>query len=162
MAANDTAAPVKGEVIERNGVSILSRLGEMERELRPMINAIPDAGGDGEVNIIEQIMSAASIEDIDAAWEARGLDQYVGKKITVTGLRKGVSDFADGIGIYLLIDAVDEDGRKVVLTTGSTSCVVQLIKAHTLQALPRTFIPRMAERASANGYFPMHLELVRG
>jgi hypothetical protein len=143
------------------GSSVLSRLGEMQRELAPMIDMIPDAGGDGEVNILEAIMRAETIEEIDAAWEARSLEDYVGQKLTITGLRKGKSDFADGLGLYLLIDALDEAGKKLVLTTGSVSCVGQLIKANALGAFPRTFIPRKAERASANGFFPMHLELAR-
>lgn len=142
--------------------SVLSRLGEMQHELAPMIDAIPEAvSGDGEVNIIEAILRSESIDDIDAAWEARSLEDYNGRKVTVTGLRKGKSDFTDGLGLYLLIDALDEDGKRMVLTTGSVSCVAQLIKSHALGALPRTFIPRKAERASANGYFPMHLELAR-
>jgi hypothetical protein len=148
-----------GEVMEAH--SVLSRLGEARRELMPMIEAIPDTGGDGEVNIIEAILRAESADEIDAAWEARSLEAYEGRRITVTGLRKGQSDFADGLGVYLLIDAVDDQGKKIVLTTGSVSCVVQLLKLHTLGALPVTLIPRKAERASAAGYFPLHFEKAR-
>lgn len=161
MAPTDTSKTVTGEVIEGTS-NVLSRMGEMQIEIRRMVEAIPDTANDeGEANIIAAIMSATELDQLDSAWEARGLEAYLDRKITVTALRKGESDFADGIGIYLLIDALDEQGRKVVLTTGSTSCVVQLVKANTLGVLPCTFIPRQAKKPSAAGYLPLHLEVAR-
>lgn len=161
MTTDTTPKPVAGEVIPGDR-AILTRLGEMSRELQPMIDAIPEAvSGDGEINIIEQIMAAQSIDQIDSPWEARSLEDSIGRKLTVTGLRKGKSDFTEGFDFYLLIDALDEQGNKVTLTTGSISCVVQLVRAHTLGALPATFVPVRAERPSANGFYPMHLALAR-
>lgn len=161
MAPADADKAVKGEVIE-GGHNVLSRIGEMQHEIARMVEAIPETTNDeGEANIIAAILAADDLGSLDAAWEARGLDAYLDRKITVTSLRKGTSDFADGLGVYLLIDAVDEQGKKVVLTTGSASCVVQLVKAHSLGVLPATFIPRQAKKQSSNGYFPLHLEVAR-
>lgn len=161
MAPTDTDKSVKGELITP-GSDILSRFGEMRREIMPMLDAIPETSNDeGEANIIAAILAAEALDDLDNPWEARGLDAFLDRKITVTGLRKGTSDFADGMGVYLLIDALDEQGRKMVLTTGSTSCVMQLVKAHTLGVLPATFIPRQAKKPSAAGYLPLHLEVAR-
>jgi len=161
MANADTSKPATGEVIEGT-TSTLSRIGEMQHEIARMVEDIPEAKtDDGEANIVAAILSAGSLDQLDSAWEARGLESYLDRRVTITGLRKGQSDFADGIGIYLLIDATDDQGRKVVLTTGSVSCVVQLVKAHALGVLPATFIPRQAKKASAAGYFPLHLEVAR-
>jgi hypothetical protein len=141
---------------------ILSRMGELVQEWQPVIASIPDAGGDGELNIVLSVLKADSVDAIDSPWNSSGLLDYVDKPITVTGIRKSPSDFSDGFGFFLLVDCLREDGAsRFTLTTGSVSVVAQLIKMHALKAFPRTVIPREAAKLSAAGYRPVHLELVR-
>lgn len=153
----------QGELIEQPKGDLLSRLGEMAEQLRPIIESIPEAGQDGEANIVLAILGATSLDDLDAPWNSAGLMEYVHKELTVLGIRRAESDFADGFGFFLLVDVVDPDtGGRKTLTTGSTAVVAQLVKVQALNAYPITVIPRIPDRPSKSGNFPMHLEVVRG
>jgi hypothetical protein len=74
------------------------------------------------------------------------------------------SEFAGGLPFFLIVDAADlETGELVTITTGAVSVVAQLAKAHQLGQIPGwRVVPRQAERPSASGYYPQHLEVMRG
>jgi hypothetical protein len=155
-----TTAPSVVDNVE-NG--ILGQAEELLQKWRPVIESIPDAGGDGELGIVLAILGAKSPEEIDAPWNSNGLLDHVDKPLTIRAIRKGRSEFSDGFGFFLLLDTIAEDGTTgPTLTTGSVSVVAQLMALHAMKAFPITVIPRMAERPSARGYHPVHLELVRG
>lgn len=127
-----------------------------------MLAEVPEAGADAWESIVTAIAGAATIDEIDAPWQADGLKEYKDSPLRVTAIRKMPSDFDGGWGLYLVVDAVDvASGEKVVTTTGSVACVAQLVKAHALKAFPVVVIPRVAPKPSRNGFFPMHLELAR-
>jgi len=52
-----------------------------------------------------------------------------------------------------------DNDEEIVWTTGSVSVVAQLVKAFMLGALPLYATIRKAERPTANGYYPQHLEV---
>jgi len=141
---------------------ILSNAGAVGAEMKALIATIPEADEDAYVGILASILSAETVEDIDAPWTARSLEAFIDAPLRVTGIRRMPSDFDQGLGTYLVVEAnIPGDGERIVLTTGSVSVVMQLCKAYALGALPLLVIVRKAKRASANGYFPMHLEIVR-
>jgi hypothetical protein len=82
--------------------------------------------------------------------------------IWVRGRETSPRDYAEGLGVFLVC-RVDQPhvGEEFILTTGSVSIVAQLVRAHTQGWLPLQVVPRKAAKPSRNGYFPMHLELVR-
>ena len=144
---DDSPVPLRGDVVE---------------VYESMLASVPLAGQDGFEGIIAAIALATDPADLDAPWRSAGLEDWLNEPIVVTGIRKMESDYQTGLGWFLVIDgAVKATGEVLAITTGSVSVVAQLVKAHALGAFPLTVIPRQAERASAKGYFPQHLEIVR-
>lgn len=126
------------------------------------LTQIPEPSGDAYDRIIAQVMAAESVGELDAPWSNKGLDFLVDATIRVDDIRRMPSDFVDGIGHYLLLDVtLPNDGSKCVVSTGSVNVCAQLVRAYVLGLFPLTVIPRRARKATAAGYFPMHLEIVR-
>lgn len=127
-----------------------------------MIATVPEAGAGGFESILEQLANATDVYQLDAPWRSAGLADYRNRRLVVTGIRRMVSDFAGGLPWFLILDAADrETGEKLAITTGAVSVVAQLVKAWDLGKFPLEVIPRVADRASSAGYYPMHLEMVR-
>lgn len=127
-----------------------------------MLMEVPDPPDDATARIVAQILEAGSVEELDRPWDAEGMRELANTVIRVESVHKMPSDYANGLGTYLVCHCVQPElGEKFVLTTGSVSIVAQLVRAHAQGWLPLDVVPRMAEKPSKNGYFPMHLELVR-
>lgn len=128
----------------------------------PMIAAIPDAGAEGMANILDQIAKATTLTQLDAPWQAGGLQKYRDRQIVVVGARKMESDFAGGLGWFLILDCADPaTGETFVATTGSVAIVAQVAKWWSMGDQPLRCIPRLAKNPTPNGFYPMHLEIVR-
>lgn len=125
---------------------------------------IPEAGGDGFDALLAQIINAQDVNDLDAPWRSDGLTAYLGKRLRIDGLRRMASEFGGGLPFFLIVEAGDlETGERVTVTTGAVSVVAQLVRAWSLGAIPGwRVIPRQADRPSSSGYFPQHLEPMRG
>jgi hypothetical protein len=141
---------------------ILSNAGAIATELRALIDNVPEAGGDAYASILGAILGAKTVEDLDAAWDTASIEKLIDVPIRVLGIHRMPSDFDQGLGMYLIVDAVVAgDGEHFTFSTGSVSVCAQLIRAHALDGFPLLVVPRRAKRPSANGYYPQHLEIVR-
>ncbi len=129
-----------------------------------MVEDIPEAGGDGVEGILVQLAQATSVDALDAPWRADGLSAYLGRPLRIESLRRMPSEYGSGLPFFLIVNAADlETGELVTLTTGAVSVVAQLAKANQLGQVPGwRVIPRQAERPSASGFYPQHLETMRG
>ena len=126
------------------------------------ILAIPDAGGEGMENILAQLAGAQSPYQLDQPWQAGGLQAWRDRQIVVVGMRKMASDFEGPLPWFLILDCADPaTGETFTATTGALSIVAQLVIAHQNGWLPLQVIPRMAKKPTAEGYYPMHLDVVR-
>lgn len=136
--------------------------GEVITAYEAILETVPDAGGDGIENILEQIMAAGSIADLDEPWRAGGLGKYVDEELLIQSIRKMPSDFGSGMAYFLIVEgAVRATGEKVTVTTGSLSVLAQLLKTWQLGAFPVLVIPRLSKRPTKEGYYPQHLEFVQ-
>lgn len=125
-----------------------------------MLSQVPEAGDDAVEAILGQIAAAESISELDAPWEGGGMELYKDTPLTIMGIRRMRSDFAGGLGWYLIVDAaVRTTGERVTFTTSSVNTVAQLVRAWVLNAIPFKATPRRAERPSRNGYYAWHLEI---
>lgn len=139
--------PVHGDVIEA---------------YEAMIAQVPDAGGDGVEAILAQLAGITDPSKLDTPWRSGGLAEYAGRMVIVRGIRKMASDFDGPLPWFLIVDGQDvQTGEEIHLTTGATSVVAQLVRAFQLGAFPLAVIPRIAERPTKDGYYPMHLEVAR-
>lgn len=130
-------------------------------ELPQLIAGIPDAPDDAEARIIEQILNAQSIGDIDAPWRSGSLGKYNGTVLTITEVSKIPSDKDAGIGYFLVVrGTVRGTGEAFTASTSSHSVLAQLTRLWLANAFPVDVIPRKSERPSRNGFYPEHLEMV--
>lgn len=106
------------------------------QQFAAMVSAIPDfeaGGGDG---IIEAILSAKTIEDVDSPWTTKR-EAPVGRPLFIVGLSKAPSEFEGGLPFYVVIETVSPSSGEVKeYTIGAVPCVAQLVKWWTLDAFP--------------------------
>lgn len=141
---------------------LAQREAAINAQLTVWFEAIPNAGEDGGLGILEQILAATSLEDLDRPWASGGLGEWTGWCVEVRSLRKMESDFPGGSGWFMLIDAVVvETGEAITLSTGSSNVMAQLLVANHLGVLPARFVPRVAEEPTANGFYPQHLQVYK-
>jgi hypothetical protein len=127
-----------------------------------MLASVPDAGEGGYERILELIAEAQDPAELDAAWRSGDLVELAGVPLTVRGITKAPSDFVGGLPWFLILDAVNEvTGEKLNVTTGAVSVVAQLVRAHAIGAFPLRVRPVVAERPTARGYYPQHLEVLK-
>ncbi len=150
---NNTPAVMMG-----NGGALV---GEVAAQFHAMAATIPDFDGGGLDNIIAAVMSAETPEQLDQAWISGGRALPLNTPLTVTRIAKSQSDFADGLGYYLVIDAVNEGtGEAAQYVTGASSIVAQLIKAYVSGWLPLRCVALEAAKPTKDGYKPQHLEVI--
>lgn len=131
--------------------------------LREMLEQVPGQPDDPIAGMMEQLLTAERIEDLDTPWNAEGLADSIGRVLAFHSIKRMVSDIEDGPGFYLVCSVTDtHTGEMTTKTTSSVMVMVQLIIAHTNGWLPGLFIPRKAEKATKRGYYPLHLEVYRG
>lgn len=125
-----------------------------------MAASIPEGDEDGSMRIVEQVLAATDLGGLNAPWSGANADDLLGVPIRVNDLRRSTSDFAGGLGMYLIVSGHRCDtGEAITYTTGSVSVVAQLARAWALGALPVTATLVQSDRPSKAGYFPQHLVL---
>lgn len=93
--------------------------------------------------------------------DAIPLGDLDGQEVIVTGIKRAASHFAGDLKWYLVIDMVRPNGEKIIGTSGAKAVVGQLAIARHEGWLPLKAIPRVAKQPTKQGYYPLHLEIVR-
>lgn len=154
--------PEEQALQEYNAEMLTSHPGLREAFL-VMLEAVPEPDEDASARIVGSILEADQVEDLDKPWDSDGMRDLCDRQVLVRAITKRPSDFQGGLGVYLGCECtLPDDGTNLFVTCGSVSSVAQLVRAHTLEALPLLVIPRMAKKATKNGYWPYHLEIVKG
>lgn len=126
-----------------------------------MAMLIPSEDGSGIERIIDAILSAESWETLDDPWDTTNVKTLEGKLLRINSLMRRPSSFKGGLGVFLVVHAINMDkGDKMVITTGSVNVVAQLVRAYALGVLPIFARWVVADRPTENGYYPHHLEIV--
>lgn len=127
-----------------------------------MAVAIPEAD-DSEAyeSIVLQLLAADGVDTLNAPWQSGKTESLAGHRLKVESMTRRPSDFGEGLGIYLVIKGTDMNtGERFSLTIGSVSVLAQLARIHHLNALPAIVELVIAERPTAKGYRPMHLNVL--
>lgn len=155
-SSDQAAAPEPGAIVPR------PVRGDVIDAYESMIASVPDAGTEGVESILRQLAAVTDPNALDTPWQAGGLADWVGRTIIVRGIRKMPSDHPGALPWFLIIDGQDPvTGGELHLTSGSVSVVAQLVKAHAAGWFPLAFVPRLADRPTKDGFYPMHLEVAR-
>lgn len=138
----------------------LERANKLIAQINEWFEQIPDGGEDGMLSILEQIVAAERPEDLDKPWESSGFEQYIGYALRIDNPRKLDSQFQTDLEKFLIVDAVVKvTGEQVVLSTSSVSEMGQILVAHAKGYLPMDFVPTIADKPTANGFYPRHLRV---
>jgi hypothetical protein len=131
---------------------------ELVKTFAAMAMMIPSETTDALDSIIGQILNSPSWEQLADPWETANVDKLKGRVLRVDQLTRRPSQFKDGLGVFLVVNATDtRSGEALVFTTSSMSVVAQLVKAHVAGWLPLYVELVVAERATEAGYKPHHL-----
>lgn len=131
---------------------------ELQRRFAEMAMTVPEDDGTGQERILEQILSAATWEQLDDPWDTAKANDLAGKLLRLEGITRFASDFRSGLRIFLAVQYTDvESGERSVFASGSVSIVGQLVRAYCLKLFPLYAELVISERATADGYHPHHL-----
>lgn len=101
-----------------------------------MVTIVPDFEAGGGEGIIEQILNAKTLGDIDAPWKG-GRKIPVGPMLYITDIAKSPSDYAGGLPFFLVVTTVlPSSGEVKEYTAGGTMVVAQLVKTYSLGEFP--------------------------
>ena len=130
-------------------------------ELPELIQGVPDAEGDAEERIIEALLNARDIQDLNKPWESGSLSKWKDTVLTVTELSKLPSDKDQAMGYFLVLrGTVRGTGEPFVASTSSHATMASLVRLWLADAFPVDVIPRKADKPSRSGFYPEHLEIV--
>ena len=123
---------------------------------------IPDAD-DSEAldNILSALLNADSIDAFNAPWDTAAGEKLAGHKLRIESIAKRASDFADGLGIYLVAKGVDlSTGEPLTWATSAIAVVATLTRVHYLGQLPVIGELIVADKPTKRGYRPQHFQVL--
>lgn len=126
-----------------------------------MAVGIPEAD-DGEAyeNIVLQLLNADDLDHFNAPWDTSAAAELAGKMLRIESMARRQSDFAGGLGLYIVSKGVRLDtGEPFVFTTGGVANVASLARIHFTGKLPAIVELVIADTPTANGYRPQHLKI---
>lgn len=126
-----------------------------------MAVGIPEAD-DGEAyeNIVLQLLNAEDLDAFNAPWDTEAAANLAGKMLRIDSMARRASDFAGGLGIYIVTKGVRLDtGEPFVFTTGGIANVASLARIHFTGKLPAIVELVIADTPTANGFRPQHLKI---
>lgn len=156
----NTGGNAENEALQLYNAEVLASAPGLREAFLQLLEQVPEPDDDATARIVAAILGAEAAEELDAAWDAEGMRDYVDQVIRVKRVHKLPSDYQGGLGVFLVC-LCDQPhiGEEFILTTGSVSIVAQLVRAHVAGWLPIEVVTRSAE--TRQKYQAMHLELVR-
>lgn len=134
---------------------------QLLQQFQSMVMQLPSEEEGGSENIIRQLLAATSLDDLNKPWESTDAKRMKDHILRFNSVLRRPSDFKGGLGIFLVCRVVDTNtGEDTVYTTGSISCVVQLVQAYLLGYYPFFAKVIVAERPTEQGFYPHHLEFI--
>lgn len=147
--------------VERAADTLNALTPEVRQRFLDMVNLLPRGESDGGAGIITALIEAGSPEALNAPWEADSTKSLVGKVVQINGVKVRDSDYTEGLGVFLVVDAVNlTTGEAMVFTTGAGSVVSQLVIAHAQGWLPLVAEIVEASKPTKDGYKPIHLRVI--
>lgn len=127
-------------------------------EFSDMIRMVP--GGSGGIDsMLEQIFTSEGLEGLDKPWAGDGLPELpIGPLLVFAAVEWRESDFAGGLGAYLVVDVADPStGKTTKYSNGAVMVVGQLVKAYVSGEFP--FAGFIEEVDTRNGYKSQHIKV---
>jgi hypothetical protein len=152
MTANDQAGTDIAPVVSTRTLQLFAE----------MAAGIPEAD-DSEAyeSIVLQLLAADTVDQLNAPWDTDAVEKLAGHQILIQDLTRRPSDYAGGLGMYLVAKGVDQStGEPAVITTGAVSVVAQLARAYFVGGLPIIARWVIGDPSPRTGRRPQHLEII--
>lgn len=175
MAKNDGPEEIaQGELVPMNGDAPGTEImpfvdergeviihGETARQLRELLATIPVDDENGNQRIAEQLLSAKTVVDLNKPWESTGGRELVGREMRVDWVKARPSQYAGGLGAFLVVEFTDTaTGEKSIMTTSAMAPIIQLARLHAGGWLPAYCKVIVSERPTEKGFYPYHLQFM--
>ena len=109
--------------------------------------------------ILARKLAAMSLDELLDDGEVTGVRDILGQPFTAINVSLNNSDFEEGPGVYMLIEAT-LDGKPVTLSTGAQNVMRDLCIMMHRGWLPAKVMVTEAKERTAAGYKPLHLRPV--
>lgn len=151
----------KAQESAESGKALAALPDHLLRQFSQMAMMLPETESDGGASIITAILNSKDVSELDATWGTKDPDKLVGDNLTITGATRSLSDYQDGLGVFLVVEAVlERTGEPVTFTTGSIGIVAQIVRAASLEAFPFRAMIQRADKPTKDGYYPQHLKIL--
>lgn len=142
--------------------SDLAELGELEKVLTDPNHELPPVADDpAEISreIIMQLLSAETDEELEQVGSAIGLRDLLGVPIQLHGFKWRPSSFEEGQRVFFVVFATRLDtGERIVATTGSGNVLAQLCNRARRGTLLNAVVKAVqADRDTKQGFRPYWL-----
>ena len=117
-----------------------------------------ESGEDASRSIVARILASEDAETVLADSAATPAQEVLGRPLQVYGVRWLRSAYEEGPVVFALLDVADiESGERMTVSCGARNVMAQLLRLDQLGALPVAVVIRKADKATANGYYPLWL-----
>lgn len=126
------------------------------------VEQLPESADDGQWNIVEQLLTATDMDDLNRPWEATSGKTLAGRRLQVTGVKRRPSAYEGGPEIFLVIDSIDlNSGEALTWTSSALAVIIQLAVAYNRGWLPLVAEVTAARKPTKRGFIPYHLTITQ-
>lgn len=110
-------------------------------------------------DMIQEIVNMTDIDDILGGGGAIGLENIIGRIMTIHKAELRESTYVDGLPAFAVMHVEMEDtGERLVVTTGASKAVAQCIAMHRGGHFPQRVNSERASKPTPSGYYPITLK----
>jgi len=111
-------------------------------------------------SFLASTLAADTPEGLFAESELLSTKDHLGEVFVIEGIdavRPSDYDEPGGLGVYLVVSAIDSDGELVKLSVGSKDAFAKIVALSEMGSLPWRVSFEKAEKATKRGFFPINL-----
>lgn len=165
MATTKKAAPRRAPAVIEQGEYVISGIPTVEQVKEVLTSGskfyLDDDGSAETGSFLNSVLDRAQTpEALFAESELLSVKEHLGEVFVLEGIDAiRPSDFNEegGLGVYLIVSAVDSDGEVVKLSIGARDPFAKVVALHEMGAFPWRVSFEKAEKATKRGFFPVNL-----
>lgn len=146
---------------ESRGLALHPAIVSLNRYLEQKLQPVDEAQ-QAVADIIAQVLSATSLDEVLSNAEAIGLREMMDEPIIIHAWKAQRSDYEEGQDYYAVMD-IERPGKgwRGPVTCGAASVLAQLARMSQLDELPATVVcVKATKKATKRGYWPIRLAAV--
>ncbi len=161
--ARTTAAPARraktSEVVEVAEVIYdVPTINQVKEAIQNRSKLFFDGDESGDSILIGTLAKAKDGFDLFAESELEKVEDHLGETLTITAVNAvRNSEFEGGLGVYLIVTAVDVDGGEFRLAVGQTDPIAKIVSLSEMGQLPWAVCFERSSKPTRAGFYPINL-----